>query len=134
MYSALQKCLLGIQTLVDQKTKCDYGTTRLLPCNFFGNKTLHKRSRILKQRIGQLGCHRCLSGRDNRRHCCCCVAAACCCGRGLLLIVLLLLEDAARHDFNVNSNPDFRFCLTGIQILSLRFSKCRFVYDLNRYF
>ena len=34
----------------------------------------------------------------------------------------------------INSNPDFRFCLTGIQILSLRFSKCRFVYDLNRYF
>ena len=76
-----------------------------------------------------------MSGRDNRRHCCCC----CCC---LLLwkrspnniILLLLLKMQPGMNFNVNSNLDFRFCLTGIQILSLRFCKYRFVYDLNRYF
>ena len=76
-----------------------------------------------------------MSGRDNRRHCCCC----CCC---LLLwkrspnniVLLLLLKMQPGMNFNVNSNLDFRCCLTGIQILSLRFCKYRFVYDLNRYF
>jgi hypothetical protein len=66
------------------------------------------------------------------------VAADCCCGRGLLIPSFYLANTSSKMqpgmNFNVNSNPHFRFCLTGIQILSVRFSKCRFVYDLNRYF
>ena len=75
-----------------------------------------------------------MSGRDKRRHCCCC----CCClllwKRSPNIVLLLLLKMQPGMNFNVNSNLDFRFCLTGIQILSLRFCKYRFVYDLNRYF
>ena len=106
-----------------------YQTTTM---QLFRQQTLHKRSRILKR-------HQVVAsgGRQQKAFSCCC--CCCCC---LLLrkrstnIVLhtLLLKMQQGMNFNVNSNPDFQFCLTGLQILSLRFSKCRFVCNLNRYF